>query len=127
MNLELWERMHYGKKVYDVYVINNVDPNSPYHAGGMPEKWLVLHCASVENVRVRFPNSVRADGQPMVKSPEGTQPQTTDADVPVNLVLDEARINEYVEEARKKFVGDDEDAKKEADTTPVQTEVASQG
>ncbi len=69
---------------------------------------------------------MRADGQPMVNSPKGTEPQATDADVPVDLVLDEERINQYVEEARKTIAAENTEGR-EQDEDLAQAEVATQG
>lgn len=84
-----------GEVTFDVYVINNSDESSPYHAGGMPEEWLVMHCASKDDVRRKFPS--------MVVSNRGknVEPQLTDADVNIKLAFDKDAIAAYLEQHDK--------------------------
>ena len=99
MNLELWERQDPVQgTVYDAYVINNP---GPMQAGGMPEKWLTVHCGSKEQIRAKYPNSKKSDGTPLFTAAEGTKPQETDADVPISLVMDKAAVEKFIEDAQK--------------------------
>lgn len=41
--------------LWDVYVYNDSDYASPYHAGGMPKVWLTLHCATLDKVKATYP------------------------------------------------------------------------
>jgi len=100
MPMELWQRSKNGQPVYDVYVINNSDPQSPFHAGGMPAKWLVLHCGSKEDVKDRFPTAIRADGTPLVEAEKDATPKATPADVNIEMVTDIEKIQEYENQAK---------------------------
>lgn len=123
MNMEVWQRQDKGRAglVYDVYVINNPDPNSPFHAGGMPAKWLVMHCASPNEFRAKFPNSVSESGQPLVKSKPDAKPQTTKADVPIEMIVDQEEIEKYVATAEAKV-----EAESKETTQAKKSESASQ-
>lgn len=46
---------HRRNGTWDIYVINNADENSPFHAGGMPEVWLTHHCLDPEQLQREFP------------------------------------------------------------------------
>ena len=99
MKMELWRRQDPVKgTVYDVYVIN-VAPNI---AGGMPERWLILHCATKDQFRQRFPNARRADGSPLVKNaPKDAKPQKTTADVSIELTVKQALVEHYVRKSHE--------------------------
>lgn len=78
---------------YDVYVINNPTPGASDHAGGMPSKWLVMHCATKSELGKRFPN--------MIASNKGKDvaPEATDADVNIELAIDEELLKAYLAES----------------------------
>ncbi|MEO1525734.1 MAG: hypothetical protein AAFX06_09870 [Planctomycetota bacterium] len=80
------------RDVYDVYVINDPDVNSPYHAGGMPKEWLIMHCATKAQVQAKFPNQIASNKGKKLKS------QPTDADVDVELVVDQEMLQKAIEE-----------------------------
>ncbi len=103
MPMQLWKRKDEGRDVFDVYVINDCDENSEFFAGGMPEKWLVIHCGSKQDIMHRFPGALCADGSPMVISKKGTKPKATPADVDIELVLDEKKVEEFVKQAAEKI------------------------
>ena len=84
------------KVSYDVYVINNADENSPYHAGGMPERWLVMHCATKEQVQAKFPNMLAKNQGKNVK------PKATTADVGIELLVKKELVKQFVEAAKEK-------------------------
>ncbi len=65
MPVELWQRELDGRLVYDVYIINSPDVNSNFDAGGMPAKWVILHCETLDDVEKRFPGAVSTGGKPM--------------------------------------------------------------
>ena len=94
MPMQLWCRTEDNKKLYDVYVINNPDPKSAVHAGGMPAKWLIMHCGTENNVNTRFPGILQTGGLSL-----GDQKsQATSADVKVTLVVDQEAVEKYVDE-----------------------------
>jgi len=101
MPMELWERRENGQVKYDVYVINNRDPNSPFHAGGMPSKWLILHCGSKAHLRLRFPGAICTDGKPFpfAKATRGAKPTATPADVNIQLIVDKKKIEAFKKQA----------------------------
>jgi len=123
MKMELWQRKSkkLGKLVFDVYVINDPDETSPYHAGGMPEKWLIVHCATADEIKRRFPNSTRADGSPLVKSAKGAKPIASDADVDIKLVIDKAMVEEFVSQANESVKAEDKELKNETEQTNVES------
>ncbi len=88
MPMELWKRQQGNQTVYDVYVINDCNPDSNFHAGGMPEKWLIMHCGSAQDITNRFPGAICNDGKPLVVSKKGAKPKATPADVDIKLVMD---------------------------------------
>lgn len=95
MPMELWERIDHGQTVYDVFVVNNRDPNSNFHAGGMPAKWVVMHCGTKAHVQSRFPGL-------LAKAGKGAKPQSTPADVEISLVVDEKKMNDYFRSENEK-------------------------
>lgn len=99
MPMQIWQRNQDGQIVYDVYVINTEDPSSAFHAGGMPAKWVVLHCGTEEEVKRRFPGATCSDGRPILPSmtlKKGVTPEATSADVPIKLVVDQAKVQQYL-------------------------------
>ena len=71
----------------DVYVINNSDTTAPNHAGGMPEQWIVMHCATKEQVRSKFPSATRPDGSPISSTIRSSESLDTTADVNIEVVI----------------------------------------
>ncbi len=69
----------------------------------MPEKWLLVHCANEQQIRQRLPNSVRSDGTPLIISAKDAKPQTTEADVAIELILNQAKVEAYVEQAKEEI------------------------
>lgn len=99
MNMVIKRRLENNQSVYDVYVINDKNPSSQYHAGGMPGEWLILHCASAAQVRSRLPNAKKADGTPLVKKSQGhVEPQPTEADVDIQMIVEQSLLKEYSEQ-----------------------------
>lgn len=93
MCMEVWERQDRVKgKVYDVFVINNPDPSSPYHAGGMPAKWVILQCGTWNEFVSRFPGAISKTGVPLTKAKKGTKPKATSADVSIDMVFDKEKF-----------------------------------
>ena len=82
MKLRAWKR---DNGSYDVYVLN--EASGAFSAGGMPEKWLVMHCASKAQVESKFPSvQVTArDGKPVsqrvVMTPHRSKPTTADTEM----------------------------------------------
>ncbi len=101
MKMQIWQRNDPKLgTTYDVYVINDADPNSAYHAGGMPAKWLVVHCATPGQIRTKFPDAKKTDGSPLVYGAgKDAKSEATEADVDVKLVIDEEQIKKEVEAA----------------------------
>lgn len=96
MQMKIYRRKEGNRTVYDVFVINDPDPNSPFHAGGMPAKWLILHCATAEQVRARLPNATKQDGTPIVKSStKGNSTPNEDANVNIEILVKESILKEY--------------------------------
>ncbi|WP_345688000.1 hypothetical protein [Novipirellula caenicola] len=86
MNLRAWKR---NNGTYDVYVLNQA--SGPFSAGGMPEKWLVMHCATKSQVESKFPEvQVTArDGKPVSERVVLNRrvPQSTSADTEMEFVV----------------------------------------
>lgn len=53
MMMRVFARSQNGVVTYDVYVLNQ--PSGPHSAGGMPAKWVLMHCATWAQVEKRFP------------------------------------------------------------------------
>ncbi|WP_144056792.1 hypothetical protein [Rhodopirellula europaea] len=105
--MKIYRRKEGNRTVYDVYVINDPDPNSPFHAGGMPAKWLILHCATAEQVRAQLPNATKQDGTPIVKSStKGKSTPNEDANVNIEMVVKESILKEYADELQKESAED---------------------
>jgi len=101
MPMELWKRMEDGKTRYDVHVMNNADPQSQDHAGGMPAKWLIMHCGTAEQFLSKFPGAVCSNGNPILgakATKEKAEPKATTADVELKLVVDQDKLAEYFEQ-----------------------------
>jgi len=96
MRMEVWSRQKNGRLVYDVYVINEKDPASAFHAGGMPARWLILHCASEENFKSRFPGIDINSGARLGKVDKDAKPESTPADVKIELITDKEKIKEHM-------------------------------
>lgn len=110
MPMELWRRDQDGQVLYDVFVINNPDVNSPFHAGGMPAKWVIMHCGTAAQFHQRFPGAVCSDGKPMLNAKnlkQGVKPESTSADVDIKLVVDEKKVQQYIKELNEAKVGDE--------------------
>lgn len=103
MKMQIWERIDpVLNKAYDVYVINDSNPSSSFHAGGMPAKWLVVHCATPGQIRSKFPDAKKTDGTPLVYGAgKGAKSEATEADVDIRLVIDEEQIKKEIEAAAK--------------------------
>lgn len=99
MKMELWSRNENGQIKYDVYVINDKNPDSSYHAGGMPGRWLVLHCGSSTHFNNRFPGIDINTGASLGKLDKNIKPKATPADVDIELITDKAKIKEYMKKA----------------------------
>ena len=99
---------------FDIYVINDADSTSPFHAGGMPKEWLVMHCATAEQVHKKFPNMLAKN------KGKNIQPQETEADVNIELAFDEETLKSFLE----KSSANASDSKTEQPET--QTPIASQ-
>ena len=95
MLMRLMRRFDKGRIVYDVYVINNSDPNSGFQAGGMPAEWLIMHCASAADIKRRFPDTTCKNGEPLVQVGKGDK-LTEDAEVDIALIFDKEKIEEYM-------------------------------
>jgi len=96
MRMELWSRQEGQRLVYDVYVVNDKDPASAFHAGGMPARWLILHCASPENFNSRFPGIDINTGASLGALDQDAKPEATPADVKIELITDKETIKEHV-------------------------------
>jgi len=101
MKMELWTRRddRTGQTVFDVYVINQKDPNSPYHAGGMPARWLILHCGSQTDFNNRFPGIDSNTGGSLGKLDKDAKPEATPADVKIELITDKKEIKKHMDKA----------------------------
>jgi hypothetical protein len=103
MKMQIWQRNDPRLGVaYDVYVSNDTDPSSAYHAGGMPAKWLVVHCATPAQIKSKFPDAKKSDGTPLVYGVgKDAKSVATDADVDLRLVIDEEQLKKEIEAAAK--------------------------
>lgn len=101
---------------YDVYVIN--EPSGQYHAGGMPEKWIVLHCASQTQVRAKFPDAVLSSVHklsdterlaaklPVLDNPDAEVPVSIDVNIDeLEKVLVEKSVEKSVDAANQSASG----------------------
>ncbi|MFG0264948.1 MAG: hypothetical protein ACF8AM_07320, partial [Rhodopirellula sp. JB055] len=112
MQMKIYRRKEGSRTVYDVYVINDPDPNSPFHAGGMPAKWLILHCATAEQVRAQLPNATKQDGTPIVnKSTKGKSTPNKEANVNIEMVVKESILKEYADQLQEESAEDSETTK----------------
>ena len=53
MDIRVYERVQDGRVSFDVYVINADSGNK--HAGGMPKRWLIFHCATIGQIKAKLP------------------------------------------------------------------------
>ena len=116
MNLEIWERNDPERGlVYDVDVINDRNPSSEFHAGGMPAKWLVMHCGSKAELSQCFADAKKSDGSLLFTSvKKGTKPKATKADVDIKLVVKKAIVESYLKKEQDKV---NESSEKEVQST----------
>ena len=101
MPMELWKRVENKQTRYDVYVINNPSVESSDHAGGMPSKWVIMHCGTKEQFLARFPNAVCSDGKPILADNETSKdakPEATTADVKLEMVVDQEQLASYLQQ-----------------------------
>ncbi|EMI22057.1 hypothetical protein RMSM_01016 [Rhodopirellula maiorica SM1] len=86
MNLRAWKR---DNGTYDVYVLN--EASGAFSAGGMPEKWLVMHCATKSQVESKFPavQVTARDGKPVSERVvlNAHRPKSTSADTEMEFVV----------------------------------------
>ncbi|WDQ16645.1 hypothetical protein [Rhodopirellula sp. P2] len=109
MRMKIQRRQEDNRTVYDVYVINDPDANSPFHAGGMPATWLILHCATAEQVRAELPNATKQDGSPIVKSSsKNASPPNAKANVNIEVVVKESILKEYAAQLEKESTEESE-------------------
>ncbi len=99
MRMELWSRQEGQSVVYDVYVINEKDPASAFHAGGMPARWLILHCASPTHFNSRFPGIDINTGARLGNVDKESKPKATPADVKIELITDKDEIEKHIGKA----------------------------
>ena len=99
MPMQLWQRTENGRTVYDVYVINNPAQDSPFFAGGMPAKWVIMHCGTRAEFDSRFPGAC-SNGNPIsdTATQKDATPQTTAADVKLEMIVDQKQLEEYVKQ-----------------------------
>lgn len=120
MPMQLWKRTQGTQIVYDVYVINSPNRDSPDHAGGMPDKWVIMHCGTEADFNARFPGAVCTDGTPALgakATPKNAKPQSTTADVELKLVVDQEELANYIKQD-----ANEEESKIESDSTATTSE-----
>jgi hypothetical protein len=79
---------------WDIYVLNDVNPGSAYHAGGMPKVWLVYHCITAEAVRKAFPDVTVANNEPAkdVKIVSRSEPAPKQLDTEIKLQVSQKEL-----------------------------------
>ena len=72
--------------VFDVHVINDVDPASNFHAGGMPKEWVILSCATIDQLKSKCPQVSKLDGTKLFDTVADAKSEPTEADTDIRLV-----------------------------------------
>lgn len=87
--------------LWDVYVLNDVDPASAYHAGGMPKIWLTLHCATLDKVKATYPNVTIASVETKDANSKVAADDTKSLDTDIQLVIKEEELTEENAQAKE--------------------------